>query len=118
MYPFNADRKKILDNGGPAFPSMQLNIKIPKEAPEDVHRWAEIFQTNVNGMSLRAYLVAHAPPRPLWFIPKIKPSPNAIHDGGFLQNANELYAWEQECKREEDLQWPLFWADEQIRRLK
>lgn len=93
---------------------------------------------------LRDYYIAHAPPVPEWFalvIPdephrELNPSPalKALlnkpreqwsHDECVMRDAedaarvehNRLHAeWREMARRERLLQWPLYWADEMMKR--
>jgi hypothetical protein len=78
-------------DGGPAFP-------IPARAGAPVHM----------GMSLRTYLIAHAPQHPQpWFQPDFPERPaNATTD--------ELDAWGVSYLQAQYIQWPGAWADAQL----
>jgi hypothetical protein len=87
-----------------------------------------------SGVTVGAYLIAHAPGIPEWFVPNIPPKPKEVwvhRDTGevidfthpafhstmprILKNAQEISDWEFEYVKERTLQWPAYWALEQLR---
>jgi hypothetical protein len=90
-----------------------------------------------HGLSLRDYFVAHAPPVPRWFKPEMsapRPPDRWVSNDGRMEY-NSARAAERDCgedfsnvnneaqrlwaavyERERDLQWPMFWANEQLNR--
>jgi hypothetical protein len=60
--------------------------------------------------SIRVYLAAHAPAEPqFWFVPKM--------DTDTPKEAGDRCEWMLERDKQRLLQWPLAWADEQIKLL-
>lgn len=89
------------DFGGPAFPGRDTNGKVTWPYP---------------GMLLADYLVAHAPPRPSWFIPSMGPEPPVPWGQPGEEGMKERYdEWLSEKERQKDVQWPYYWALQQIR---
>jgi len=74
-----------------------------------------------DGMSLRMYLIAHAPAEPqAWFLPVMpteRPEPiwsdeeSRMRDASAL-NFEAMVAWDVEHKKQRYIQWPAAWADE------
>lgn len=111
------------ENGGPAFPFMRDVRHNPDFDYEE-------------GMTLRDYLVAHAPavPQP-WFKPSAPPRPKPVwvgdtgtvygtrllaeaaegEDGYCDINASAAREWEAEYQKQRYVQWPAAWADEQLK---
>ena len=85
-----------MNDGGPAFP------KGDDSSPQD-------------GMSLRDWLMAHAPLEPQWhFEPAMPtPRPEAVkHENSeWPANTNEIQAWDDECAKQRAIKWPWVWAD-------
>lgn len=77
------------------------------------------------GMTLRDYFATHAPSdAQSWFEPKIQPRPSPEYDhdhpnerrchNGFdcpPVNAEALHAYDDERRKQYELQWPYAWAD-------
>lgn len=60
--------------------------------------------------SIRVYLAAHAPAEPqFWF--------GAIMETEIPKDARDRFEWMLERDKQRLLQWPLAWADEQIKLL-
>jgi hypothetical protein len=95
------------DDGGPAFPRERA-----------AH----------GGMSLRDYFAAHAPTEyPNWYAPTLSPRPAPLFDHDHPNerqcqrefdcravNADELSAYDDERRRQYELQWPYAYADAMI----
>ena len=124
----------------PAFPFI-IEMKGPGSNP---FSGKEILPGNTEnevftGMSVRTYLMAHAPAEPQpWFEPYMpkKPDPTIwIGESGnkyhsrldaeraegdeFVRpvNSEAIAAWEQEKKKQRYIQWPAAWADEMMKQL-
>lgn len=81
-----------------------------------------MFSSGQRGMSIRAYMVAHAPPPPDWFVPVMQSEcPEPVwaepYDGASektITNHAERSAWRIEYAMQRSVQWPLRWADHVI----
>ena len=66
-------------------------------------------------MTVIDLLMLHAPyPAPTWFEPNMRAYQNL--QPGTSPSANEVDAWDKLVERERCLQWPLFWAQQQVAR--
>lgn len=93
-----------INDGGPAFP----------------FAGAEGHVYNDQGMSLRAYFMAHAPAEPQeWFEPVMPehPVPLGLDRRITLEEERQAMAWTQEQEKQRYVQWPAAWADEMIKQL-
>lgn len=96
-------------DGGPAFP-----VQLPDPTQKDYPGLGTPYRTHP-GISLRDYLLAHAPAAiPEWFKPVMlseRPDRGAIDDKtGHLVR----WGWDTEYDRQRTLQWPGYWADAQL----
>ena len=81
----------------------------------------------MSDITLRDYLAAHAPVEPWgWFEPVVAPEPQrnskevVVNIEGFLpytshEPCNEWNDWFKERRRQIQLQWPYFYADEMLK---
>ena len=112
---------------GPAFPSLYVYTD----------RDGEVCSTQISGMTLRDYFIAHAPKEPQkWFRPHLRdcpPSKWASEDGKRVYEtytsackaegdefvidlySEERQAWKDEFAKAIYTQWPAAWADEMIK---
>lgn len=83
----------------------ELPMKLPTKQSEEV--------------SLRDLFALNAPKEvPDWFIPKnIRPNPIKLSGHGILSREDEekLARWKQERKKQALLEWPYYWADQQLK---
>jgi len=93
-----------MNDGGPAFPM--------PSGPEPQVNAATHFN---EGMSLRDYLIAHAPLVPYWFdveMPTPKPEQQITPVGGNMVEIKDGGpAWEKDREWLRWTQWPIAWAD-------
>lgn len=61
------------------------------------------------GMLLRDYFVAHAPAAPAWF----KPAMDSQRPPNHGPRAS-IERWDEAFERQRTLQWPGYWADQQL----
>lgn len=94
------------DDGGPAFARSGFEVDLTNQGPNDTKPQ--------DGMSLRAYLVAHAPAQPTFRFEVRMPTPRPVpvlNDDRECANEVDCREWDDERERQRMIQWPCVWAD-------
>ena len=61
------------------------------------------------GLTKLEYFMAHAPNPPSWYEPVVGEAPN-------IEDEEAYNKWWEMMEREKTLQWPLYWAKDQLSR--
>ncbi len=96
-----------IDDGGPVYPLNTTNES--NGGAFDPHP----------GLSLRDYLIAHAPAEPQpWFdpvMPTPRPEPIGNESTTDYLRRPDVRTWDWEQEKQRYIQWPAAWADEQLK---